>query len=295
VKTKSIVLSTGLLLFLAGCTVSQEARIRELLTVQSGAFPRLKDIQVVRDRDPTDAFSLSIEQHSSLFTRKGSFPVFVLKGESLPINERFILAKKDRVTGAIDPQCEFEILENGELEIYAKTGISKERELPFIASDGVKMGYPIDYLIVSKKTYASASAEFLPLPIETVGKNGERIEALVSHPMGTRFRAYGTGFLPFERLLLTHVSGERTETEERFADETGCFESDLNPLILGKLGGNARMEVERTGEEKLILSYPWGTEIEKKTWKERPFYPMLFVANRLPEEQDLEALASLIE
>ena len=235
-----------------------------------------------------------MSEGTPLSTRKGTYPISVLKGENLPLHERFILAKIDKVTGKIDPQCEFEALEDGHLEIYRQNGISREAEIPFIASEGFKTGYPIEYTIVSKKTYESASIEFIPYPIEAKGEGGEKIEAVVSHPMGTHFQVRASGFLSLEKLILIHTSGDLKETMEIAADEKGSFEIGLNPTILGKLGGEATLAIQRSEEKKqIVLDYPWGWGIEQKTWKEKSIFPMLFVANHDPE--DYGRLTALLE
>ena len=288
-------LIAGLALLLCSCTVNMENRIHEMLTVQTGAYPKTKDIQVVKDRSDTGTFSLRLEEGNSLSTRKGIYPVYVLKAESIPLNERFILARIDRVTGKIDPQCEFEALEDGALQIYRRDGISKEREIPFVASEGLKAGYPIDYCIVSKKNYASAAVEFIPYPIEVAGENGEKLEAIVNHRMATRFLLRAQGFFPSEELTLIHTSGNQKEEIKVTADETGSFETHLNPTILGRLNGDARVEVERAGGNGLTLDYPWGNGIDKKTWNERAIFPILFVANRSPDEEYPVGLTALLE
>jgi len=284
------------ILLVSGCTINQQNRIHELLVKKTGYYPRVKDVQVVLDRKDTDAFSLSLKEGMSLSTHKGVYPVLVLKAENIPINKRFVLARIDRVTGRIDPQCEFEALENGSLKIYRQTGISCEQEIPFIASEGFKAGYPIDYAIVSKETYASATAEFIPYPIVVAGDEGEKVEAVVSHPMGTHFQIRASGFHPSERLTLVHTSGDLKEETEISADRTGSFEIGLNPIILGKLGGEAQLVVQRSeGKGDLVLEYPWGTGLEKKTWHERAIFPIVFVANHDPEEQDYVGLIALLE
>lgn len=284
------------LFLLSACTINQENRIREYFTKDTGAYSRVKDIQFVLDRQETDAFSLRIEKGNSLSTRKGIYPVFILKASNLPLHERFILARIERVTGKIDPQCEFVLQEDGKLELYEKTGISEQQEIPFIASEGLKAGYAVDYVIVSKETYRSAKAEFIPYPIEIRGVDGEHVEAVVSHPMGTHFQVRASGFIPLETLTLIHTSGPIEETIEIAADESGAFEIGLNPILLGQLGGDARLVIHRNeGLEELILDYPWGWGIEKKTWKERALFPMLFVANHEPDENNYVALMTLFD
>jgi len=280
---------------LAGCTVNQENRIHELLAVQTGSFPKIKDIQVVKDRFETDAFSLKLEESASIAVRSGQYPVYVLKAESIPLDERFVFARIDRVTGKIEPQFEFVALENGELEIYSKSGIVRDAEMPFVASEGFKAGYPIDYAVVSKKTYAAKTVEFIPYPIRAEGEGGTRIEAIVTHPLATRFRIQADGFSPFEKLTLVHTSGEREEESEIDADESGSFTTGLNPTILGRLGGEARLAVRRENGSVTVLDYPWGNGIEKRTWKERSRFPILFVANRSPGEADYTGFAALLD
>ena len=286
-------LITSLIILLTSCTINQQNRIHELVVKQTGAYSRTKDIQIVLDRCVTDEFSLSLSQGVPLLTGKGEYPVFVIKGDNIPLNEQFIFAKIDQVTGKIDPQCEFEAREDGYLVIYGKNGISKEKEIPFVASDGFKAGYPIEYAIVSKKTYKSASIEFIPYPIKTKGDLGETVEATVSHPMGTHLQVKASGFLPLELLVLTHTTGDLKDKMEIAADETGAFEIGLNPTILGKLGGEASLVIERSGGKQIALDYPWGWGIEQKTWKEKSLFPMLFVANREPE--DYTGLTALLE
>jgi len=48
-------------------------------------------------------------------------------------------------------------------------------------------------------------------------------------------------------------------------------------------------------KESLLLTYPWGTALEKKAWEERSRFPILFLANSPPDEENHAGLIALIE
>jgi len=274
---------------LCGCTLHQEEKIRELLTVERGAFPRVKDTHLVQEslRYPSDRFYLEIKSADPLSTSKGIFPVWILKGENIPLEERFIFAVVDKVTGKIEPQYEFEILENGKLKIFGKEGIRIENEVPFVETGHFSAGSPLQYVIVSKEDYTSAIVEFTPYPIVASGANGEQLEIESTHPMGTHFLLKGHGFLPLEELRFTHVSGDALEEIEVIADEAGNFITYLNPTVFGRLGGEAKILV--TGNNREInFDYPWGARLEKRGFEEKSLFPILFVVNR--EQSEMNSL-----
>lgn len=274
---------------LCGCTFHQEQKIRELLTVEHGAFPRVKDTHLVQEslQYPSDKFYLEIESADPLSTSKGTFPVWILKGENIPLEERFIFAVVDKVTGKIEPQYEFEILESGKLKIFGKEGIRIENEIPFVEAGHFSAGSPLQYVIVSKENYTSAIVEFTPYPLIASGINGERLEIESIHPMGTHFLLKGHGFLPFEALRLTHTSGDNLEEIEAVADENGNFIANLNPTVFGRLGGEAKILVTAKDRE-IHFDYPWGARLEKRGFEEKSLFPILFVVNR--EQSEMNSL-----
>lgn len=265
----------------------QQTRIREIMTVQQSSFPRIKDIAVVEEslHSPSPEFSLDLESHDPLSTPKGTFPLWILKGEKIPLQERFIFAVIDKVNGKIDPQYEFEVLEDGRLQIFGRSGVRTEYDIPFVEARPYPAGSPIQYAIVSKEKYTCATVEFIPYPLEASGPDGEHLDLQVTHPMGTHFSLSAQGFSPNEKLLLSHTSGDLVEEKEVIADEQGSFSIGLNPTILGRLGGDASLKV--IGETKeLQLDYPWGARLEKRAFKEKRMFPILFVVNRSSEELD---------
>ena len=271
------------LIALSGCTVHQEERIRELLTVQQGTFPRVRDIAVVRESldSPSGQFSLEIKPSSN-----GTLPLWILKGNEIPLQERFIFAIIDKVTGKIEPQYEFEAMEEGRLQIFGRNGTRFENEIPFVETRRFPAGSPIQYAVVSKERYTSAIAEFVPYPLETSGPSGEHLGVEVTHPMGTHFLLSGKGFASNEKLRLVHTSGKAREEIEMIADDQGSFSLPLNPTVFGRLGGEAQIEVASQGGA-IKFDYPWGARLEKQAFEEKAMFPILFVVNRHPENIDL--------
>ena len=271
----------------------QQTRIREVMTVQQSTFPRTKDISIVEEslNSPSTEFSLALESFDPLATPRGTFPLWVLKGEKIPLQERFIFAVIDKVKGTIDPQYEFEVQEDGRLQIFGRSGVRIENDIPFVEARPYPAGSPIQYAIVSKEKYTSAIAEFIPYPLAAAGQTGERLDIQVTHPMGTHFSLAAQGFNPNEKLLLVHTSGDLVEETEVLADEHGAFSIGLNPTILGRLGGDASLKA--IGEKgDLQIDYPWGARLEKRAFAEKTLFPILFVVNRLPEELDQKSIES---
>lgn len=283
-----------ILLILSGCTVNQQHRIQEVFAPRAKYYSRIQDIHIVQKSVETDAFSFSIEP-VPVNTQKGFFPGFILKASSLPLEERFIFARIDCLKNKIEPECEFEVLQGGGLQIYKPQSTFMENDLAFTASEGLRAGTPIDFVIVSKKEGVFAKARFIPYPLVAKGESGEALEAVVSHPLGTRFSLSAKGFSPQECLTLKHLSGKTEEILQIEADESGAFTIGLNPAILGKLGGEATLRVQKADGVEIVLEYPWGCMLDKKTWEERALFPMLLVANREIEEKDASSLAALLD
>ena len=262
------------LLFLAGCTYNQQRRIAE----KWAPFDRAHSVKIIReslDRPAADfSFHLIPTKHG-----------YILKGSRLPVNERFLLASIDGSNGKIDLLHEFECLSDGAIQVYGIKGIRREASLSLLAHENVRVGKQIDYLLVRKKDCTFAAAHFLPYPIQAKGEHGERLSMFVTHPMLTRFILEGNGFIPNETVQLTHRSGERIETLYAEADAMGQIEVKLNPIILGKLGGDASVAVNgKMGS--VDLDYPWGSKLEMATFAQPRAFSLLFAANRLPHEMD---------
>ncbi len=283
-KYKILMLCT-LSVFICGCSRNFERHWTEIRTKQKGGFNTLRDAWIVEDGIPTDSFSLALQPSDPLTTPKGTFPLALLKGDQIPIEETFIFAVIDPLSGKIDARFEFEMQEDGKLKIFDAKGTRIEGEIPFVAAEGLITAKPIVYAVASKEKGTVATAEFIPYPLETKTESGARASLVVTHPMLTRFDVRAEGFNPNETILAIHRTGEKEEKLELSADENGAFNLPLNPAILGRMGGEASLVLIRENEE-LCLDYPWGTRLEKKTFEERSVFPVLFVVNRDLEEID---------
>ena len=268
------------LLLLAGCTYNQKQRIAEKLA----PITHSHNMKIIRE---------SLERPSSLF----SFHLipgkvaFILKGSHIPVGERFLFASIDGATGKIDILNEFKSLSDGSIDLFDRKGPRNEISLNFQVHENVLVGKQIDYILVRKKDCTFAKASFLPYPLEAKGNRGERASLLVTHPMLTRFYLQASGFSPNESIEMVHRSGERVEIAQITADQSGQIEAHLNPVILGKLGGEASLTL--SGKNGSIeLNYPWGASLEKQTFANHRTFPVLFVANQLPHERDQDPFAS---
>lgn len=244
-------------ILICGCTYNQKQHVMEFSSKEE--FPRVRDRWIVEQslNQPSSEFSLTLNDSE-------------LKATGVPLQERMIFAQIDPVNEKIEPQFEFEVEEGGILKVFDKKGTHEEKEVPFVVAEGLVMGKPIIFAIVSKEHYAIATAEFLPYPLEAKG-----ISLQVTHPMLTRFQLQASDFVPGERVALIHDSGSRSEQIVMFADTQGRFSFGLNPTVLGRLGGVAKITVIRESES-YSFEYPWGSQLEKKTFQERKQFPIHF-------------------
>jgi hypothetical protein len=146
---------------LSSCTFNQQERFRELIEEPEGAFHRRRAINLIRESmsyPRSDLFSLEFERN--LAADNGSFPIYLLKGDLLPLEERLVLAEV--ADGVISPLYEFEILENGELKIFSPSGIIFQKEIVFAKHIGSEIGKEIQYVLASFETFDCAEAIFTP-------------------------------------------------------------------------------------------------------------------------------------
>lgn len=276
---KSILFS---LFAFTGCTYNQERRIAETLTPITHAH----NMKILRDSLDHPSFQFSCHLLSN---GQGAY---ILKANHLPLNERFLFASMDRTTGKMNLLHEFEVLSDGSLHLFDTKHPGYETGIPILVNEQILIGKQIDYVLVRKKDCTFASARFLPYPLETKGKDGEIISLIATHPMLTRFQLEGKGFSPHEHLRMIHQSGDQVEEIVLTANSEGEIETTVNPTILGKLGGDAKITL--IGSHRSIsLDYPWGSKLENKTFAHRRTFPILFVANTLPHEIDRDPYASL--
>lgn len=280
-----ILMICALSVLISGCSHNIQRHLTEILTVKKGGFDALRDAWIVEESLPSDAFSLTLEPYDPLTTPKGTFPLVLLKGDQIPVEERFIFAIIDPLSKKIDARFEFEMQENGKIKVYDRNGVKTENEIPFVAAEGLLMAKPIVYAVVSKDKSTIASTEFIPYPLDVKMEDGAHASVVVTHPMLTRFDLRANGFAPHEKIKAIHRSGETEETLDLAADENGAFLLPLNPTVIGRMGGEASLVLIRENGE-LCLDYPWGAHLEKKTFEERSVFPVLFVVNRDPEEID---------
>ncbi|MBS0624899.1 MAG: hypothetical protein JSS32_02475 [Verrucomicrobia bacterium] len=269
-------------LMAAGCTANLNDRLRETLTVETGTFNKLKAKNMVREslQFPTDEFSLSIQAADPIPTPKGELPLQFLKAQFIPVGERMIFASIDPIEEEIKPEFEFELLENGQVKVFGRNHVYFADEIPFVAADGVLASKPIEYVVTSKRSGTSASVLFTPVPLKKA-LEGKTLSIALNHPMLTRFQLTGTGYEPGSTVTLQLTSGPKKETIETIADEQGNISTELQPYVIGTLGGQAQIAA---GD--LALDFPWGTYLEKKTYEDKSIFPILFVINRQPADID---------
>ncbi|OGN63795.1 MAG: hypothetical protein A3E80_06745 [Chlamydiae bacterium RIFCSPHIGHO2_12_FULL_49_9] len=274
----------ALLALLASCTYNQQKHLDILLSPRYQNYSPAEDAWIVEQSlpFPSDDFSLSLTQLDASF--------FFLKGDQIPPGERFIFASVDPMNGKIEVSFEFEWTEDGKVQVFEKNKIRIEDEIPFIASAGLIAAKPVLYTVVSKKSYTSATAEFIPYPIESQDENG-KVSLVATHPLLTRFELRAEEFQPGETVKLIHQSGDQIEEIEVRVPQDGSFTLPLNPTVLGRMGGDASLTVERSGSA-FSIDYPWGARLEKRTFESRVQFPILFVVNRTIEEIDPTSVES---
>jgi hypothetical protein len=149
---------------LCSCTLNQQDRFLEMIEQPEGAFHRQKAIHLVRESlsyPRSDLFSLEFERSEELITDKGSFPLYILKGDLLPLEERFVLAELQE-DDVISLLYEFEIMENGELKVFTPSGIKFQKEIAFAKQEGLEVGKEVRYVLASFETFDCAEAAFIP-------------------------------------------------------------------------------------------------------------------------------------
>ncbi|MES2273879.1 MAG: hypothetical protein V4487_06770 [Chlamydiota bacterium] len=257
----------------AGCTYNQQKHFTEIFTKNTGALNQERDIWIVEQslESPSEEFSLKLQPCESV-------PELLLKAEGIPLNERMIFAVIDPVKEKIDVRFEFERQRDGSVAIFDRQGTKIQKEISFVEAEGLLSGKQVIYAIVAKEKGTIATVEFIPYPLEETSLSGAHLSIIVTHPMLTKLQLRASGFTPQEIVKVLHISGEREEMRELAADETGAFSMSLNPLIFGKLGGQAALVIIRENEE-IRFNYPWGSSLEKKTFEERKQFPIHFVIN----------------
>ncbi len=271
------------------CTHNQRDRWQEYVHSQSGVWNKTRVANLVRDSlklPASNRFTLEIKQEAPLATRKGTFPFYILDGESLPTQERLVLAEIEELEQKITPLLEFTVQESGQLTIHSQ-GDKKQNEWMFKKTDEVKFGRPLKYILVSLQVGDWAETTFQPLRLEEMSRDGAMLSLQASHARFTRFQAKGHGFQPYELVFLRHTSGSMDRIIPVQADRYGAFSHPLSPVEFGYLGGFASIELER--ELELInLTYPWGSKLEQRSIEEHTIFPILFICNVLENKTDFE-------
>lgn len=255
-----------LLLLLSSCTLNQEKKVSEILSPITYSHK----IKIVRESldHPSSLFSLClIPFHET----------YIFKTKNLPLNEHFLFASFDGISGKMSLLYELETLSDGSLKVFDTHKRCYVDSLSFqVKEKEVLYGKQIEYFLVRKKDSSSAQVSFNPYPLSFKGTGKEVLSLTVVHPMLTRFHLNGKGFEPHETLQMTHRLDDRVEKREITTDAEGNLEIFLQPLVVGQLGGEAHLSF--TGKNGTIeFKYPWGGQLENQTYAEHPLFSMALV------------------
>lgn len=276
------------LLLLASCTMHQDERFQELLLSPKQSMA-LRNEHIVQDAlfySPSSA-QFSIEKLDTL-TLPHAANFYALQGFSLPVEERCLLASYDPLRGKIAVQLEFRLLADHTLEIYTPEGSEIVREAPLVLKN-LLQGQEVDLALISKERRTCTKVRFTPHPIQ-LEEHGAVYTLQTIHRKGTHFLLHGAGLLPNESITIREHSEDILREHTVQAGSDGKFTQPIEPIVLGRLGGIAHIDIERPNAPASHIDYPWGGKLENASQKETPFCPLVFAIDRDPQEIDALAL-----
>ncbi len=254
------------LLLLAACTTRQNERLHELFASKNRS-KELHQLHLIREsleRDPPGSFSLAF---APLLDERGFVSAYELQLDSLPCNEPFILASFNPLTKAISAHCEFSLQSDGTFSILSKDGsLDESTQIPIALGDLVR-GQPIQIAVISKERNTCTRAEVIFKPLEASIDEAD-FSLCTSHAKGTRFHLTGNRLNPGEFLILSERLGDRIIQHRIRADERGCVDVCIRPLVFGKLGGQTHLSISRADGE-CLLRYPWGGLLTEKRYQQQ--------------------------
>jgi hypothetical protein len=273
---------------MAACTGHQKERLEEVLAPQEKAVSlRNRHIAAESLHQPRGPFDFTLEEVPVTLAARGA-PVYFLKGNGLPMHERFLLASFDPLKETTVAHVEFEVLEGNNLLIITPKGNEIAEEIPLVLKD-LLQGQAIDLALISKTKNTCTRTSFTPLPLEDSIGDAD-FSLMLTHRKGTHFALEGHYLLPGERITVTEYSGPQMTRHALLADQEGNLSIPIEPIVLGKLGGEASVVITRASGDARI-DYFWGGRLEFESKKITRFHPLLFAANR--EESEIDFLALL--
>lgn len=279
------------LLLLASCTLHQGERLQEVLLSPKQASV-LRNEHLVREVlfHSSSSSALAVEKIDSLALPLVS-NAYALQGVGLPVEERMLLASYDPLRDKITVHLEFELQKDNMLQIFGTDEIV--RETPLVLKN-ILQGQEVELALFSKEMRTCSKLRFIPHPI-SLEENGALYTLQTTHRKGTHFLLYGEGLAPNESLTIREQSETEIRTHQIQADAEGRFTQHIEPIVLGRLGGHASIDISRDGLPPSRLDYAWGGKLEAITSKNSLFCPLVFAVNRSPEEIDTLALATQLQ
>jgi hypothetical protein len=255
---------------------------------KSHELPNLHIAYDALDYEP-ESFAFTLEEIPSPILT----PVYALRADGLPAHENFLFASHDPLKKTATVHFEFKVLENNTLQILSPKGEEIVQEAPFVLKEILK-GQEIELVLISKERRTCTKAQFTPSPI-SLADNGASFALRTMHRKGTHFALEGKGLSPLEKALVIEQSGDEIREHVVVANEEGLFSLRIEPIVLGKLGGDASVSIIREEHEsESRIDYAWGGRLEIESRRDTPFHPLIFVANQDPKEIDtLAALSKL--
>lgn len=281
------------LLLLASCTVHQNERFQELL-LSPRQSQALRNENMVRDALLYDASSaeFSIEPLDTVSHPLISH-IYALEGTSLPREERLLLASYDPLRDKIAVHLDFQLQEDNTLQVFTPQGPETVREAPLVLKE-VLQGQEVEFALISKEERTCTKLRFTPHPIR-LEEHGAIYTLQTTHRRGTHFRLHASGLAPYESVTIREQSENEVRTHTVQADADGRFTQAIEPIVLGRLGGHASIAIQRNSLPPSELNYAWGGKLESASQRETPFCPLVFAAERAPQEIDAIALFPKIE
>ncbi len=266
----------------------QDERLQELLTTPRQSTV-LRNEHLVRDALSYQSSSagFSIEKLDSLSHPLAS-TFYALQGASIPSEERLLLASYDPLRDQIAVHLEFELLADNTLQVYTPQGSESVREAPLVLKE-LLPGQEIELALISKEKRTCTKVRFTPHPIG-LKENGAEYTLQTTHRKGTHFRLHGSNLTPHESLTIREQSGNETREHKVQADADGHFIQSIEPIVLGRLGGQAHITIERDNLPSSRIDYAWGGQLERAKQRETRFCPLVFAVDQSPRDIDAIAL-----
>lgn len=238
--------------------INQHLMMEAILEGRSGEATKEMSLEAksLTQQEMMESHGFGRKEAERLFSAQKVQSVVSLKVTGLPKYQAFFLHQM-RADGSSSNPLHLRVDKEGQVQYFTD---QKPQLLEnfLIHLSGFDPHEPIHFVITSERGDIYLSTTSFPNQPEVISKSGAKLRVEAMDPLATFFLIKGEGFDSKEPFDFISTSCNEGQSQSMQAGLDGTIFFSCSPIVKGKTGGDARVEIYRKNGEELSLDYKWG-------------------------------------